>query len=88
MQSRNFIQELKQDGTFNDASFEREYCSIWSGVVEDAFFNGDQFDRNRKLLQPEYQASGKLTPMGYYVLGVDVGRKRCQTVICVVKVSP
>ena len=25
LQSRNFVQELKQDGTFNDASFAREY---------------------------------------------------------------
>ena len=49
LQSRNFVQELKQDGTFNDASFAREYESRWSGTVEDAFFNGGFFDRARKL---------------------------------------
>jgi len=47
---KNFIQELKQDGTFNEASFDREYESKWSGTVENAFFNGEAFDRNRKLL--------------------------------------
>ena len=88
LQSRNFVQELKQDGTFNDASFSREYESEWSGTVEDAFFNGEIFDRNRKLLQPEYKSSGRSTEKAYYVLGVDVGRRQCPTVVCVFKVTP
>ncbi len=88
LQSRNFVQELKQDGTFNEASFGREYESLWSGTVEDAFFNGDVFDRNRKLLQPEYEHSGRSSAQAYYVLSVDVGRKKCQTVVCVFKVTP
>ena len=37
--SRNFISDLKQDGTFNEASFDREYNSIWSGSIEGAFFD-------------------------------------------------
>ena len=88
LQSRNFVSELKRDGTFNDASFSREYESRWSGTVEDAFFNGELFDRNRKLAQPEYEASGRTSERGYYVLSVDVGRRQCQTVICVLKVTP
>lgn len=88
LQSETFVSELKQDGTFNEASFEREYESRWSGTVEDAFFNGDVFDRNRKLLQPEYEYSGKSSERAYYVLSVDVGRRQCQTVICVFKVTP
>lgn len=88
LQSKNFVQELKQDGTFNEASFDREYESRWSGTIEDAFFNGDIFDRNRRLLQPEYEYSGKSSERAYYVLSVDVGRKQCQTVICIFKVTP
>lgn len=88
LQSKNFVQELKQDGTFNEASFDREYESRWSGTVEDAFFNGEIFDRNRKLQQPEYEASGRSSDRAYYVLSVDVGRKKCQSVICVFKVTP
>ena len=29
--NKNFVQELRLSGTFNDASFDREYRSIWSG---------------------------------------------------------
>ena len=56
---KNFIKDLKMDGTFNESSFEREYESKWSGSVEDAFFNSEVFDRNRILNQPEYEASGR-----------------------------
>ena len=49
---KNFIKDLKMDGTFNESSFDREYESKWSGTVEDAFFNAEIFDRSRKLNQP------------------------------------
>ena len=85
---KNFIKDLKMDGTFNESSFDREYESKWSGSVEDAFFNAEQFDRNRILRQPEYEYSGRSLKSAYYVLSVDVGRKGCDTVICVFKVTP
>ena len=88
LQPKNFINDLKNDSTFNEASFGREYESKWTGTVEDAFFNGDRFDRCRKLLQPEHEASGRSSKNAYYVLAVDVGRRGCQTVICVFKVTP
>ena len=85
---KTFLTDLKRDSTFNDASFEREYCSHWTGNVEDAFFNGEKFDRNRILAAPEYEASGRSSSQAYYILSVDVGRKDCQSVICVFKVTP
>lgn len=85
---KNFVRDLKLDGTFNEMSFAREYESEWSGTIEDAFFNGDQFDRNRILKQPEHEYSGRSTKTAYYVLSVDVGRKGCDTVCCVFKVTP
>lgn len=88
LQSKTFITDQKNEGTYNEASFEREYESKWSGTVEDAFFNGEHFDRNRKLLQPEYEASGRAGAQAYYVLSVDVGRKGCDSVVCVFKVTP
>lgn len=88
LQSKTFITDQKNEGTYNEASFEREYESKWSGTVEDAFFNGEYFDRNRKLLQPEYEASGRAGAQAYYVLSVDVGRKGCDSVVCVFKVTP
>ena len=85
---KNFIKDLKLDGTFNESSFDREYESKWSGTIEDAFFRAEQFDRNRILKQPEYEYSGRSTKSAYYVLSVDVGRKGCDTVCCVFKVTP
>ena len=88
LQSKTFITDQKNEGTYNEASFEREYESKWSGTVEDAFFNGEFFDRNRKLQQPEYEVSGRSSAGAYYVLSVDVGRKGCDTIVCVFKVTP
>ena len=85
---KNFIKDLKMDGTFNESSFAREYESVWSGTVEDAFFNSETFDRNRILKQPEYEASGRASKSSYYVLSMDVGRKGCDSVVCVFKVTP
>ena len=85
---KNFVKDLKMDGTFNESSFEREYESKWSGTVEDAFFNSETFDRNRILKQPEYEASGRASKSSYYVLSMDVGRKGCDSVVCVFKVTP
>lgn len=88
LQPRNFINDLKKDSTFNEASFGREYESRWTGSVENAFFDGEKFDRNRILLQPEYEFSGRSNKTAYYVLAVDVGRHQCQTIITVIKVTP
>ena len=83
-----FIRDLKMDGTFNEASFDREYESRWSGTIEDAFFNGEQFDHNRILQQPEYEYSARSAKSAYYVIATDVGRKGCDTVSCIFKVTP
>ena len=85
---KSFIDELKLDGTYNDASFSREYESEWSGDAENAFFSAEKFDKHRQLLQPEYEYSGRTSKNGYYVLGVDVGRFKCTTEVCVLKVTP
>ena len=85
---KSFIDELKLDGTYNDASFAREYESEWSGDAENAFFSSEKFDKHRVLLQPEYEFSGRSSKSAYYVLGVDVGRKGCTTEVCVFKVTP
>ena len=86
--SKSFIEELKLDGTYNDASFAREYESEWSGDAENAFFSSEKFDKHRVLLQPEYEHSGRSSKSAYYVLGIDVGRKDCTTECVVFKVTP
>lgn len=84
----NFVEQLRLQGTFNDESFNRQYMSIWSGDVENAFFSSEKFDKYRVLLQPQYEHSGRSSKNAYYVFGVDVGRIGCTTEVCVFKVTP
>lgn len=85
---RNFVNDLKTSGTYNDASFAREYESEWSGDAENAYFSVERFDKYRVLLQPEYEYSGRSNKNAYYVIGVDVGRKGCTTEAVIIKVTP
>lgn len=86
--AKNFVQQLKLDGTYNDSSFGREYESEWSGDAENAYFSSEIFDKYRILLQPEYEFSGRSSKSAYYVIGIDVGRKGCSTEAVVIKVTP
>ena len=85
---KSFVQDQKKDETFNEAAFGREYESRWSGTVEDAFFNGDAFDRSRQLEIAETEYSGRSSIQSYYVVSVDVGRRGCDSVATVIKVVP
>lgn len=64
--------------------------SIWTGSVENAFFDGEKFDKSRTLKAAEYEYCKRNNQDGaiHYILGVDVGRKGCQSVVTVVKVIP
>lgn len=86
--NEDFVDQLKISGTYNDESFDREYRSIWSGAVENAFYSAEKFDKQRVLLQPEYEFSGRSSKSAYYVIGVDVGRIGCTTEACVFKSTP
>lgn len=88
LQPKNFVEDLKRDSTFNEASFGREYESKWTGTVEDAFFDGEAFDHNRQINQPEHEASGRIGKNAYYIISVDVGRRGCDTVANIIKVNP
>lgn len=89
LQSKTFIKDQQEEGTFNEASFEREFESRWSGTTEDAFFNPEAFARARVLNQPEYEASGRSSKLASYIIAVDVARfKGCDTVFCILKSTP
>ena len=88
LQPKNFISEMKRDGTFNDTAFDREYESKWAGSTENAFFRAEVFTRSRVLLQPEYEFSARSAKSAYYILSVDVGRRGCDTVVMAIKVTP
>lgn len=86
--NEDFVDQLKLSGTYNDDSFDREYRSIWSGDVENAFYSAEKFDNHRSLQQPEYEYSGRSSAKAYYVIGVDVGRTKCETEAIIFKVTP
>ena len=86
--NKDFVRQLKMDGTFNEAAFDREYESIWSGDIDSAFFTSERFDKNRRIRQPEWKYSNRLSKEGYYVMGVDVGRFGCSTEVVIIKVTP
>jgi hypothetical protein len=85
--SKEFVKELKANGGFNEASFEREYGSRWMGDACDAFFTADKIDSHRKLLLAETQYNNKLRGNDHYVMGVDVGRHGCTTEVVILKVT-
>lgn len=87
LQPENFIDNLRLQESFEEASFEREYMSTWTGAREGVYYSSNSINKNRTLLQPELEASKKITT-GFYILGVDVGRKDCTSEVVVVKVSP
>lgn len=74
----NFVDELKEDGTYNPLSFDREYESIWTGSGEDSFFNEDLITRNRTIkkaeLEPDFKVSDKEKYEIFYMVSVDVAR--------------
>lgn len=88
--SKDFIKDLKAEGTFNESSFEREFCSHWSGAIDSAFFSGEDFEKHRKLKLPEYEYSIRPSDKNgdYYVIAADIGRKGCSTVVNIFRVRP
>ena len=86
--NEDFVSDLKMSGTFNEAAFDREYCSVWSGDSQNAYFSSALFDKHRELNQPEFEFSGRSSKSAYYVLGIDVGRSGCSTEVLVFKVTP
>ena len=86
----DMVEEMKMNGTYNESSFDREYGSIWSGDIDNAYFSNDTFEKYRIIQKPELEAasSNRQNKSTYYVLGVDVGRRGCNTEITVIKVNP
>ena len=84
----DMIDEMKLNGTYNEASFDREYGSVWSGDAENAYFSSDIFEKHRILFQPEYEHSGRSSKNAYYVVAVDVGRRGCNSEAAIIKVTP
>lgn len=88
LQPKNFIQNLKLQGSFEESSFDREWGSRWTGDSEKAYYSSEAFDKCRELLQPEWEYSSRSSKTAYYIIGVDVGRKCDTSEATIIKVTP
>ena len=84
---KNFVKELKADGTYNETSFNREYGSRWSGTKDGAFFDAEIFTKYRMLGHAEFSPDGRSSKDTFYIFGIDVARHRAQTVVVIIKVT-
>lgn len=96
---KDFTNEMREDGTFNEVMFDREYGSIWAGSAENSYFDSEMIDKIRTLEEAEWfnqiSTSNSKTSAAmqeYYAIGIDVarmsGKKGAQTVAAVVRVKP
>lgn len=91
----DFVDELKEDGTYNPLSFDREYESIWTGSGEDSFFNEDMITKNRTLKKsedkPDFKVADDTKYEIKYIVSTDVarseGNQNANTVVTVGKVK-
>lgn len=81
-----YINEIKMSQTVKDDSFAREYLGHFTGSVDNSWFDYDKLTKYRKLVNPELAQKFKADDDGFYLISVDVGRYRCQTVLTVFKV--
>lgn len=88
LQPKDFIQQLKLQGTFDESSFEREWCSKWTGNSEKSFFSSEAFDKCRELLLPELKYSDRSSKNAYYIVAADIGRKIDTSEAAIIKVTP
>ena len=86
---KKFLDEQRLSSTYSSETFARESMSIWTGNANDSWFNSGQLLKHRKLLRCErYAVKEPNNPDAYYVISVDVGRYRANTVVMVFKVLP
>lgn len=85
---KDFVQDLKDDGTFSELTFAREYNSIWGGAREESFFSSERFDQARVLEEALWEAPRNPKKGEKIILGYDVGRTMDQSSCIVMRVSP
>ena len=84
---RDYVNKLKLDPSYSEASFASEYASIWRGGAEDSWYSYDALQRYRKIKNPETHAKCRKDSKQFYLLSTDVGRLHDQTVVCVLRVN-
>lgn len=85
---QDFINDVKNDATFNEITFAQEYLSIFTGGASNSWMPTSKMTRLRKIVNPHYKA--KPSQYGeFYVISVDVARSgEARSIACVWQVLP
>lgn len=88
--SKTYVQELQSAGSMSEASFAREYLSIWSSSIDGGAFSYDKMMALRRIQLAEWRGEARSSSEEfYYVLAIDVARVgKARTVMHVMKVYP
>lgn len=86
--NKNFVSDLRDDGTYSEATFAREYESQWTGSSTESFFSEEEFDRCRTVQQSMTEAPEKMPKGARIVLGYDVGRNNDLSTCVVIYMEP
>lgn len=82
-----YINDMKLAQTFDEQSFAREFLSIYTGDNEDSWFDFSRMNKHRKIVNADWAPKLNKQHEQFYLLSVDVGRLRDQTVVTVFKVT-
>jgi hypothetical protein len=90
--NENFINELREQPTYNPLSFAREYQSIWTGSSDDSLVSIEDLKACRTLTKAEFKAEKEKDKDVDYILSYDVARSEgssnADCALCVFKIIP
>lgn len=86
--SKDMIDDVKNDVTFNEIDFAQEYLSIFTGGAAEGWMPASRLTRQRKIVNPHYKNMCK-SDKDFYVIGVDVARSGdAKSIATIVQVIP
>lgn len=85
--SESFVNQLRNAGTYDDASFSREFLSKWTSSVEGSLFEFEKLNKMRRLKKAEWKARRNEKDNVFYVASVDVARHSARTIVEIFKVK-
>lgn len=82
--NREFVMNLKDSGTYDEASFSREFLSRWTHSVEGSLFDFERLSKLRKIKKAEWRREDDENV--FYIGSLDVARHSARTIFIVFKV--
>jgi len=83
--SDEFVQNLRDAGTYDESSFSREFLSRWTHSVEGSLFDYERLNKLRKVKKAEWKRSSDNDV--FYIGSLDVARHSARTIFIVFKVK-